>query len=99
MIINLKEKPKVVLRIQTNTTFIRGLYLDNEKNYLMSISYDDGFICVLDVAKGLNDKQATIKTKIQGKPKSREIQWSRKRGELMIGNDDGTVTIYNALDL
>jgi len=55
-IINLKEKPKVVLRIQTDTTFIRGLFLDNEKNYLMSISYDDGFICVLDVAKGLNDK-------------------------------------------
>jgi len=31
-----------------------------------------------------------------GKAKAREIVWSTGRGEVMIGNEDGTVTIWSA---
>ncbi|CAD8049374.1 unnamed protein product [Paramecium sonneborni] len=99
-ILNIKPvQPIVMLSVDTNTSFIRGLVLDYQKNYLISVSYDDGVICVLDVGKCLQDNIGKIKTKIQAKIKTREVQWSSKRGELFIGNDDGTVTIYNALDL
>ena len=34
--------------------------------------------------------------KLKNKAKSREICWSRKRGEIFVGNEDGTVTVFNA---
>jgi hypothetical protein len=33
---------------------------------------------------------------LNGKSKSREIGWSSKRGEIYVGNVDGTVTIWDA---
>lgn len=33
---------------------------------------------------------------LEGKPKSREIGWCGKRGEIYVGNVDGTVTIWDA---
>lgn len=29
-------------------------------------------------------------------PKSRELCWSSKRGELYVGNENGNITIWNA---
>lgn len=33
---------------------------------------------------------------LEGKAKSRELAWSGKRGEVYVGNVDGTITIWDA---
>ncbi|KAM3133073.1 WD repeat and FYVE domain-containing protein 2 [Paramecium bursaria] len=92
-------KPSIIATFQFNTPFIRGIYFDDVKNYIIACGYNEGGLTVLDVGKAGQESQAKIKTKLESKIKSRELQWSRKRGELMVGNDDGTITIYNAIDL
>ena len=43
-------------------------------------------------------KDAKLKelTRMKNPPKSRELCWSSKRGELYVGNENGNITVWNA---
>jgi len=51
---------------------------------------------VFDIGKPGKEGYTKEIERFKSKPKSREIIWSSQRGEIFVGNDDGTVTIWNA---
>lgn len=75
---------------------MRGLDIDNSKNLLMAAGYNEGDVVVFDIGKPGREASAKEMAKLRNKPKSRELKWSPSRGELFVGNDDGTVTIWDA---
>ncbi|CAD8072972.1 unnamed protein product [Paramecium sonneborni] len=90
---------KIGLKVQTHTPQIKQLLIDNERNYLMALNYDPSHIIIFDFAKGLQNGFAQIKTNVEVKNKSLCFEWSKKRGEIFIGNEDGTISIWNVQDL
>lgn len=77
---------------------IRSLYLDTNRNYLFSGSYDDGEINVFDLDKPGREKLAKLNATLHGKEKIRAITWSAKRAEIMTGTGDGSITFWNAVE-
>ena len=76
--------------------FVRGLDIDSKKNYLLAVGYEEGEILVFDIGKPGKEGFSKEVAKLKNKNKSREIKWSSSRGEMFVGNDDGTVTIWDA---
>ncbi|CAD8180472.1 unnamed protein product [Paramecium pentaurelia] len=74
----------------------KGLFIDHSRNYLFSISHENGVIIIIDIQNPGQEQFAKQITNLNGKIKSREISWSSKRGEIYVGNVDGTVTIWDA---
>ena len=75
---------------------MRGLDIDTKKNYLFAVGYDAGEVIVYDIGPPGKEALAKDVTKLKNRAKSREVRWSPSRGEMFIGNDDGTVTIWEA---
>lgn len=75
---------------------IRGLALDNVKNYVFTGGFDDGEIAVIDIEKPGREKFAKLNASLVGKKKVRSVSWSNSRHEIFVGTQDGTVTIWNA---
>ncbi|CAD8162927.1 unnamed protein product [Paramecium pentaurelia] len=90
---------KIGLKVQTHTIQIKQILIDNERNYLMALNYDRSHIIIFDFAKGLQNGFTQIKTNVEIKNKSLCFEWSKKRGEIFIGNEDGTISIWNVQDL
>lgn len=65
------------------------------KNYLFSAGHDQGEIAIFDVGKYGREKFTKQTASLKGKTLIREIVWSPSRGELMVGNKDGTVTVWS----
>ena len=62
------EKPKVLTVLQNNKHgSIRCLYLDTNRNYLFSGSYDDGELNVFDLDKPGREKLARMSATMRGK--------------------------------
>ncbi|CAD8088886.1 unnamed protein product [Paramecium sonneborni] len=91
-----KKKPKLIIKIPTTQLFIRGFFIDNQRNYLFSISHENGVILIIDIQLPGREQYSKEVAQLNGKSKSREIGWSAKRGEIYVGNIDGTVTIWDA---
>lgn len=49
---------KIGLIVQTETSIIKSLLIDNDRNYLMTLSYENSCISILDFAKGLQNGYA-----------------------------------------
>ncbi|CAD8170894.1 unnamed protein product [Paramecium octaurelia] len=91
-----KQMPSYMIKITTNQLFLRGLFIDHSRNYLFSISHENGVILIIDIQNPGQEQFAKQITSLNGRFKSREISWSSKRGEIYVGNIDGTVTIWDA---
>ncbi|CAD8077014.1 unnamed protein product [Paramecium primaurelia] len=91
-----KQMPSYMIKITTNQLFLRGLFIDHSRNYLFSVSHENGIIIIIDIQNPGQEQFAKQITNLNGKIKSREISWSSKRGEIYVGNVDGTVTIWDA---
>lgn len=76
--------------------FIRGVHVDIKLNYLFVLGYHDGEIVVYDIKKPGRESEAKEVSRYRGKPLSREVCWSTSRGEFYVGNQDGTITIWDA---
>jgi WD40 repeat protein len=90
------SKPKPLIHLASNLGFVRGLVVDSKKNYLLAVGHDEGEFIVYDIGKPGKEGYTKEVAKLKNKAKSREICWSSARGEAYVGNDDGTVTIWNA---
>jgi len=89
--------PRLIHIIQAHPKgTIRALHFDTGRNYLVSGNYDDGVFAIHDLDKPGKEKYAHNIANLRGKPKVRFCVWSPGRAELMSGNDDGTVTFWNA---
>jgi len=89
--------PKLIHIIQAHPKgSIRALHFDLNRNYLITGNHDDGVLAIHDLEKPGKEKYAINIANLQGKPKVRTVAWSTSRAELMSGNDDGTVTFWNA---
>jgi WD40 repeat protein len=77
---------------------IRSIFLDNNRNYLFTGSFDDGEINVFDLDKPGREKLAKLNATLHGKDKIRAITWSAKRAEIMTGTADGSITFWNAVE-
>lgn len=81
------------------------MYLDSIKNYLFAIGFEEGEVAIYDIGKpgkvrscGINDKQERFTkqtAKLVYRENSREIAFARNRGELYIGNEDGTISVWD----
>ena len=85
-----------MIHLASSLGFIRGLDIDSKKNYLLAVGYEEGEVVVFDISKPGKEASAKDVSKLKNRPKSREVRWSSSRGEMFIGNDDGTVTIWEA---
>lgn len=45
------KKPLAVVHLSTTIKMVRGLYLDNPKNYLFAVGHEDGEFVVFDIGK------------------------------------------------
>lgn len=91
------EKPKVLTVLQNNKRgSIRCLFLDNNRNYLFTGSYDDGELNVFDLDKPGREKFAKMAATLRGKEKVRAICASDKRNEIYTGTEDGNITFWDA---
>ncbi|CAD8083004.1 unnamed protein product [Paramecium sonneborni] len=91
-----KQMPSYINKVATGQQFIRGLFIDHQRNFLFSVSHQNGVVSIIDVQKPGQEQFAKQIANLNGKSKSREICWSSKRGEIYVGNVDGTVTIWDA---
>jgi len=74
------EKPKLLTTLRNyKGGAIRSIYLDTNRNYLFTGSFDDGEINVFDLDKPGREKLAKLNATLQGKEKIRAITWSAKR--------------------
>ncbi len=85
---------------------IRGLAVDTIKNYVFTGGFDDGEIGIFDIVKPgsvlkyskftikllikIQEKFAKENASLRGKTKVRYVEWSGSRGEIFVGNADGT---------
>lgn len=93
------EKPKLLTTLRNNKGgSIRSLFLDNNRNYLFTTSYENGEINVFELDKPGREKLAKLNATFYGKEKIRAITWSAKRAEVITGNADGSITFWNAVD-
>ncbi|CAD8136025.1 unnamed protein product [Paramecium octaurelia] len=87
-----------LVTLDFNDQFLRDLTVDPIKNYLIGICFYTGSTIVYDIG-GLGQEKNTKKiTQFKNKDKSRCVCWSSSRGEVFIGNSDGTITIWSAKD-
>lgn len=77
---------------------IRSLFLDNNRNYLFTTSFENGEINVFELDKPGREKLAKLNATLYGKEKIRAITWSAKRAEVITGNADGSITFWNAVE-
>lgn len=80
----------------TTLKFIRGLYVDDVKNYLFAIGLEEGEMIVFDINKAGREVEAKEVARMRNRPQSREICWSSSRGEIYAGNQDGSITVWDA---
>jgi WD40 repeat protein len=92
------KEPKLLHTIQAHGKGgnIRGLNFDSYKNYLFTANYDDGVITIHDLHKPGKEKFASNIANLHGKTKVRSCVWSTGRYELYTGNEDGTLTFWDA---
>lgn len=57
---------------------------------------NDGNLAIWDVGKPGKEKYASSLATLAGKPKVRVCKWANARQELISGNQDGTVTFWDA---
>ena len=57
---------------------------------------DDGVLAIFDIGKPGKEKYASSRAMLNGKPKVRVCKWASSRQELISGNQDGTVTFWDA---
>jgi len=89
--------PKQIYSIQNHPKGdIRGLDFDIKTNYLFTANMDDGVIAIFDIGKPGKEKYASSRAMLLGKPKVRTCKWASNRQELISGNQDGTVTFWDA---
>ncbi|EAR93569.2 PX-SNARE domain protein (macronuclear) [Tetrahymena thermophila SB210] len=89
--------PELLSQVYTQQQgVIRGLALDTVKNYIITGGFDDGEIAVIDIEKPGREKYAKLSASFVGKKKVRSVSWSGSRGEIYVGTQDGTITIWNA---
>ena len=60
------------------------------------MGHEEGEIVIFDVKKPGRESEAKEAARYKNKVMSREVCWSNRRGELYVGNEDGTVTIWDA---
>lgn len=97
-ILIMNNKGKAIAMLNTKLQFVRDLYLDNRRNYLLAIGYQSGRTVVFDVNKPGYETGVKEVTSFKNKNNSRCIAWSPSRGEVFIGDDDGILTIWSARD-
>ena len=51
---------------------------------------------VFDINKQGREAETREVAKLKNRSKSREICWSAKRGEIFVGNEDGSITVWDA---
>ena len=85
-----------MVSLETTLKFIRGLCVDSDKCFLFAIGLDEGEIVVFDIKKCGREREAKQVAKLKNRPNSKEICWSGSRGEIFVGNEDGTVTVWDA---
>jgi WD40 repeat protein len=85
-----------VVRLQTTIKFIRGICVDNVKCFLFAVGQDEGELVVFDINKPGRERETKEVAKLKNRSKSREICWSPSRGEIFVGNEDGSVTVWDA---
>ena len=85
-----------MIHLASSLGFVRGMEVDERKNYLMAIGYNEGDAIVYDIGKPGKEAYAKDVSRFRNRVKSRELRWSSSRAELFIGNDDGTVTVWDA---
>lgn len=89
--------PRHIFSIQNHPKGdIRGLDFDFKTNYLFTANMDDGVIAIFDIGKPGKEKYASSRAMLNGKPKVRNCRWASARQELVSGNQDGTVTFWDA---
>ena len=89
--------PKHIFTIQNHAKGdIRGLDFDFKTNYLFTANMDDGVIAIFDIGKPGKERYASSRAMLNGKPKVRTCRWATSRQELISGNQDGTVTFWDA---
>ena len=74
------------------------MYLDTNRNYLFTASFENGEINVFDLDKPGREKLAKLNATLYGKDKIRAVTWSAKRAEIMTGSSDGSITFWNAVE-
>ncbi len=72
------------------------MYVDSEKNFLFAIGLEEGEMIVFDINKPNREQEAREVARLKNRPYSREICWSASRGEIFAGNQDGTITVWDA---
>ena len=96
-------KPRALVHLETTIRWIRGMCLDSVKNYLFVLGFEGGDFIVFDINRPGHEQLTKEVARFKNKPnvfyftyqKSRQICWSSKRGEMYIGNLDGTITIWD----
>lgn len=53
---------------------------------------------MFDLDKPGREKYAKMIATLKGKEKVRSIAWAPKRSEIFAGNEDGTITFWNAVE-
>eukprot|EP00828_Plagiopyla_frontata_P039391 TRINITY_DN517_c0_g1_i2.p1 TRINITY_DN517_c0_g1~~TRINITY_DN517_c0_g1_i2.p1 ORF type:complete len:317 (-),score=57.95 TRINITY_DN517_c0_g1_i2:63-1013(-) len=74
----------------------KALHYDISKRYLFTAGYNNGLIQVYEIGKAGKEKFTKQIMQLPGKNKERTIKWSKDRLELYVGNEDGTITFWNA---
>ncbi|CAD8199045.1 unnamed protein product [Paramecium pentaurelia] len=88
--------PSLAVSVASQTLSpIRGIFFDPVKNYLFTAGFDQGEIGIFEVGKSGREKFTKQTASLKGKLQMREIVWSPSRGECMVGNKDGTVTVWS----
>lgn len=71
------------------------MHLDTIKNYLLVVGMESGSILVYDIDSPGYENKAKEVTILHNSAYSRDVSWSRKRGEVYVGTQHGTVTIWD----
>jgi WD40 repeat protein len=66
------------------------------KNFMFALGMEEGEIIVFDINKHGREDETREVARLKNRPSSREIKWSGSRGEILVGNSDGSVTVWDA---
>jgi hypothetical protein len=86
--------------IQTDSSkAIRGLASDPETNICFAVCNADGLLHVYNLGSPGQEHHATKHLTTKTKENARAVLFSKKRGEIYVGNSNGTIFIFLSTDL
>eukprot|EP00330_Aristerostoma_sp_ATCC50986_P012712 CAMPEP_0114589998 /NCGR_PEP_ID=MMETSP0125-20121206/12325_1 /TAXON_ID=485358 ORGANISM="Aristerostoma sp., Strain ATCC 50986" /NCGR_SAMPLE_ID=MMETSP0125 /ASSEMBLY_ACC=CAM_ASM_000245 /LENGTH=181 /DNA_ID=CAMNT_0001787203 /DNA_START=849 /DNA_END=1394 /DNA_ORIENTATION=- len=93
-----QKKPVLSHSIQAHSkgSAIRGLYYDPQRSYLFTVNHSDGAIGIFEIGKPGKEKFTSHTANFTGRKGSRVGVWSTNRYEFYSGDEDGTVTFFDA---